>query len=98
MQANLRAGLQKNLKASKETNNNLLDVLRTGKLTAEPLASEDKVLTKAAHPVIHFLNAVNHALFFYYLLPNFGTSSCLGSRSAPARPTSGIWKASGSIG
>lgn len=48
LQANLVAGIQNNPRASKETNKNLLDVLRTVKVTPEPLASEKHVLVKAA--------------------------------------------------
>ena len=48
LQANLVAAIQNNPRASKETNKNLLDILRTVKLTPEPLASEKNVLVKAA--------------------------------------------------
>ena len=48
LQTNLVAAIQNNLSASTETNKKLLDVLRTVKLTPEPLASEKHVLVKAA--------------------------------------------------
>lgn len=48
LQANLVVAIQNNLSASTETNKNLLDVLRTVKLTPEPLGSEKHVLVKAA--------------------------------------------------
>ena len=48
LQANLVAAIQNNLSATTETNKHLLDVLRTAKLTPEPLASGKHVLVKAA--------------------------------------------------
>jgi HEAT repeat protein len=48
LQANLVAEIQNNPRASRETSRNLLDILRTAKLTPEPKASQENIGVKAA--------------------------------------------------
>lgn len=48
LQTKLKGDIENNLNGSKETNKNLLDILRTVKLTPEPVVSEKNVLFKVA--------------------------------------------------